>query len=77
VWCAIGAGGITGTNISHEKLYSQRDVIFLPTHLFIPFLEIKNGLWTFQARKYYAHTANYFMYAVAGVFGEWTISQRL
>jgi hypothetical protein len=40
-------------------------------------LEIKNGLWTFQARKYYAHRADYLMYAVTGFLGERMISQRL
>jgi hypothetical protein len=40
-------------------------------------LDIKIGLWTLQARKYYTRTANYLMYAVAGVFGEWVMSQRL
>ena len=77
VWCAIGAGSITETNISHERLYSQNDIRFLPKQFYIPFLEIKNGLWTFEVRKYYTHTANYFMYVVAGVLGERMISQRV
>ena len=78
VWCVIGAASITRTNISHEKKnFSLHDKRLLLTHIYITFLEIKNSLWTSQARKYYAHTANYFTYAVAGIFGEWMISQRL